>query len=263
MLRPSLASHGAGVFAPDLVVPRRWPEARKHTVLMIDVGGTNVKLACRTTGGELVKFRSGSKLSADAMVTQALRITRKWGVTAVTLGFPGLVRDNAPAREPLNLGGGWLGYDYEAALACPVRIINDAAMQALAAYSGKGRMLFVGFGTSVGCALIADGVLTNIETGLIPLTRRECFKDRLSKEARRINGHARWQQDVDKAVALLQDMFWPDETVIGGGTAKHLNPLPSRCRRISNREALKGAERMWPGSDLYAESVGTTWRIAN
>ncbi len=163
-------------------------------------------------------------------------------------------------REPLNLSGGWLKFDFARAFDRPVRIINDAAMQALANYKG-GRMLFVGFGTSVGAALVADDVVVPVELGLIPFSKRHTFMSRLTKEARRENGHERWQKAVHDAVFLLQDIFWPSDTVIGGGNAKHLDPLPPKCRRSSNREAIAGAVRLWNGADLRAEPYGTTWRI--
>lgn len=212
-------------------------------VLMIDVGGTNVKLMV-SGREEMLKFPSGRELSAQQMVTQTLRLTSDWCYDCISLGFPGLVRDGAPVREPLNLGGGWLGFDFAEAFGRPVQIVNDAVLQATAAYEG-GRMLFVGLGTSIGCALAADGIITNIEVGLVPLRKETRFMDRLTKAARRERGHEKWQRDVYTAVALLKDMFWPDETVIGGGNAKHLHPLPAGCRRTSNREALRGAERLW------------------
>lgn len=122
-------------------------------------------------------------------------------------------------------------------------------------------MLFVGFGTSVGAALIAGDVIVPVELGLIPFSRKHTFMSRLTKEARRKNGHARWQEDVHAAVALLQNIFWPNDTVIGGGNAKVLDPLPENCRRTSNREAILGAVRLWGGADFRAEPHGTTWRV--
>lgn len=222
-------------------------------VLMIDIGGTNVKL--RASGREeMIKFPSGRSLSAQQMVEQTLQLTGDWAYDYVSIGFPGLVKDGVPVREPLNLGGGWLNFDFSAAFGCPVRLVNDAVLQALSVYEG-GRMLFIGFGTSIGCALAVEGVITNIEVGLVPIGKDGRFMDRLSKAARRERGHEKWQRDVFTAVALLKDMFWPDETVIGGGNAKHLSPFPAGCRRTSNREALRGAERLW------AIPVGQTSRF--
>lgn len=223
-----------------VAVPQTYAGTR---VLMIDVGGTNVKLMV-SGREEMLKFPSGRTLSAQQMVEQTLQLTSDWSYDCISIGFPGLVRDGAPSREPLNLGGGWLGFDFTEAFGRPVRLVNDAVLQATAAYEG-GRMLFVGLGTSIGCALAVDGIFTNIEVGLIPLGKETRFMDRLTKASRRERGHEKWQRDVFTAVALLKDMFWPDETVIGGGNAKHLLPLPAGCRRTSNREALRGAERLW------------------
>jgi len=122
-------------------------------------------------------------------------------------------------------------------------------------------MLFVGFGTSIGAALVADDVIVPVELGLIPFSRRHTFMTRLTKEARRINGQKRWQRDVHAAAFLLQDIFWPSDTVIGGGNAKNLDPLPAKCRCTSNQEAIAGAERLWEGADIFARPHGTTWRL--
>jgi polyphosphate glucokinase len=228
-------------------------------VLMIDIGGTNVKLMV-TGGREMRKFPSGPTLTADEMVAGVKSATAGWDFDAITMGFPGLVEDGRLVREPLNLGGGWLEADLAKAFDRPVRIINDAALQALASYEG-GRMLFVGFGTSIGAALVADDTIVPVELGLIPFTRRATFMTRLTKEARRTLGHKRWQKHVYESVALLQDVFWPRDTVIGGGNAKHLDPLPDRTRRMRNRDAIAGARRLWEGDDLFAAPHGTTWRI--
>jgi predicted NBD/HSP70 family sugar kinase len=194
------------------------------------------------------------------MVAGVKALAADWKYDVISLGFPGLVENGKLVREPLNLSGGWLRFNFAKAFGCPVRIINDAALQALANYQG-GRMLFVGFGTSVGASLIADDVIVPVELGLIPFTRRQTFMSRLTKEARREYGHTRWQKNVHAAVSLLQDIFWPGDTVIGGGNAKCLDPLPPKCRRTSNREAILGAVRMWEGADLHAQPYGTTWRL--
>lgn len=228
-------------------------------ILMIDIGGSNVKMMVNGRE-EMRKFPSGKTLTARRMVAGVKKATKDWEYDAITLGFPGLVEGGKLVREPLNLSGGWMNFNFAQAFRRPVRIINDAAMQALANYQG-GRMLFVGFGTSVGAALVADGVVVPVELGLIPFSRRHTFMSRLSKAARRADGQERWARAVHKAVALLKDVFWPADTVIGGGNAKHLEPLPAGCRRTSNREAIRGAVRLWDGADLHAEPYGTTWRI--
>lgn len=228
-------------------------------VLMIDVGGTNVKLMASGHEG-FRKFPSGRKLTAAQMVKGVLGATEDWEYEAVSLGFPGLVRDGKITRNPLNLGGGWVDFDFEKAFKRPVRVINDAAMQALANYE-SGRMVFLGLGTSVGATFIADGTVVPLEIGMMPLSKSEAFMDRLSKEALNTRGKRRWQKSVERAVALLRDIFWPDHFKIGGGNAKHLEPVPEGCERGDNQDTFRGAIRLWPDADLFAEMQTTTLRI--
>ena len=229
-------------------------------VLMIDVGGSSVKLMASGHEG-FRKFPSARTLTAAKMVKGVLAETADWEYEAVSLGFPGLVRAGKITREPLNLAGGWKDFDFDKALKRPVRIINDAAMQALATYE-SGRMLFVGLGTSVGATLIADDTIVPLEIGMLRLSKSEAFMDRLSKEALNTGGKTRWQKAVAKATALLRAVFFPDQVVIGGGNAKYLDPVPEGCERGNNQDAFRGAIRLWPDMDMLAESVGTTWRIS-
>jgi len=228
-------------------------------VLMIDVGGTSVKLMASGHEG-FRQFPSGRGLTAAKMVKGVLEATQDWEYEAVSLGFPGLVREGKIARNPLNLGGGWTAFDFAKALKKPVRIINDAALQALARYE-SGRMLFVGLGTSVGAALIADDIIVPLEIGIMRLSKSEGFMDRLSKEALESLGKARWKKSVTRALALLKDIFWPDHIALGGGNAKYLEPLPEGCEGGDNQDAFRGALRLWPGVDMIAEPLVTTWRI--
>ena len=228
-------------------------------VLMIDVGGTSVKLMASGHEG-FRKFPSGRGMTAAKMVKGVLAATEDWEYEAISLGFPGIVREGRIARNPLNLSGGWMDFDLEKAFKKPVRVINDAAMQALARYSA-GRMLFVGLGTSVGAALIADDTIVPLEIGIMRLSKSEGFMDRLSKEALNTLGKARWQKAVNRALALLRDVFWPDHIALGGGNARHHEPLPEACERGDNQDAFRGALRLWPGSDMLAEPLNTTWRI--
>jgi polyphosphate glucokinase len=229
-------------------------------VLMLDIGGTSVKMMASGHEGYR-KFPSGRGFTAARMVKGVLETVEDWNYEAVSLGFPGLVRDGKIARNPLNLGGGWMEFDFEKAFKRPVRIINDAAMQALSNYE-SGRMLFVGLGTSVGAALIVDDVVVPLEIGLLRLSKSEAFMDTLSKEALNSQGKERWQRAATKAIALLRDVFWPDHVVIGGGNAKHLDPLPEGCARGNNQDAFRGALRLWKGTDMFAEAQTTTWRIS-
>lgn len=228
-------------------------------ILMLDVGGTSVKMMASGHEGYR-KFPSGRGMTAAKMVKGVLGATEDWEYEAIALGFPGLVREGRVAQNPLNLGGGWVDFDFDKAFKRPVRVINDAAMQALGRYE-SGRMLFVGLGTSVGAALIADDTIVPLEIGIMRLSKSERFMDRLSKEALNTHGKARWQKAVVRALTLLRDVFWPDHIAVGGGNAKHLDPLPEGCERGDNQDAFHGAVRLWPGADLLAEPLVTTWRI--
>lgn len=228
-------------------------------ILMVDVGGTNVKLMASGHEGRR-KVPSGPKLSAAKMVKEVLKTTKDWDFEAVSLGFPGLVVEGKPAREPLNLGGGWLNFDYQKAFGRPVRFINDAAMQALAYYE-KGRMLFLGFGTSTGAAIVVDDVLIPLEIGGLCLRRKGQLYQILSDAGRKRLGRKAWMSSLMDAVAMIQDVFHPDDTVLGGGNAKLIEPLPKGCRRRDNQAAFTGALRLWPGADMLAEAYGTSYRI--
>ena len=226
---------------------------------MIDVGGTSVKLMASGHEG-FRKIPSGRGFTAAKMVKGVLAATEDWTYEGVSLGFPGLVRDGRIARNPLNLADGWMDFDFEKAFKKPVRIINDAAMQALANYE-SGRLLFIGLGTSVGATLIADDVIVPLEVGMLPLSKSEALMDRLSKEAMATQGKRRWQKAVQRAVVLLRDVFWPDRIALGGGNAKFVTALPDGCEVGGNQDAFRGAIRLWPGTDMLAEPRTTTWRI--
>ena len=228
-------------------------------ILMIDVGGTNVKLMASGHEGRR-KVPSGPKLTAAQMVKEVIKATEDWEYEAISLGYPSLINDGRPVREPLNLGGGWLNFDYEKAFKRPVRFINDAGMQALASYQ-KGRMLFLGFGTSTGAAIIVDDVLIPLEIGMLRLTRRTRFMDALSNEARQKKGRKPWLKAAYEAIEMMQDVFKPEDTVIGGGNGKEIDPLPKGCRLRDNQAAFTGATRLWPGADMIAEPYGSSWRI--
>lgn len=227
---------------------------------MIDVGGTSVKLMA-SGHAESRKFASGRKLSAAKMVKGVLAAVGDWEYDAVSLGFPGLVREGRIARDPLNLSAGWMRFDFAKALKRPVRIINDASLQALAHYD-SGRLLFLGLGTSVGAALVADDTIVPLEIGILRFSKTEAFMDRLGKKALLRLGKRRWQKSVMRVVDLLRDVFWPDHIILGGGNARRVDPLPKLCQRAGNEDAFRGAIRLWPGADMLAEPVITTWRIA-
>jgi polyphosphate glucokinase len=227
--------------------------------LMVDVGGTNVKVMV-SYDGEVRKMPSGLKFTASEMVLGVLRLTGDLEFDRVSLGFPGLVEDGKPALEPSNLGGGWVGFDYSQAFCKPVRCINDAAMQALGNYD-SGRLLFLGFGTGIGATVIVDDIVVPIEVGSVKLNRVECLADRLSKAALKRDGREHWSAAAFDAIELLRSIFKPDQTVLGGGNAKYIDPFPSPCRRVDNRSAYTGAQRLWEDSDLFASACATSWRI--
>ncbi len=228
-------------------------------VLMVDVGGSNVKMMA-AHDGEMRKIPSGPELTGPEMVRGVLEATKDWEYDKISIGFPSLIREGRPIREPLNLGDGWLDLDYNQAFGRPVRFINDAAMQALGNYE-KGRLLFLGLGTSVGTSVIVDDNLIPIEIGMIKLSKKDRFLDRLSKAALKEGGQAKWLAAVHEAVKMMQDVFHPDETVLGGGNAKLIKPLPENCRGVNNRSAYVGARRLWENADLYASACATSWRI--
>lgn len=228
-------------------------------VLMIDVGGSSVKMMASGHEG-FRKFPAEKNLTAARMVKGVKEATKDWKYEAVSLGFPGIVMDGKPARNPLNLGANWVGFDYAKALKRPVRIINDASLQALANYD-SGRMLFIGLGTSIGATLIADDVIVPVEVGMMRLKKSLTFVDCLSKQALNTAGPKRWEKSVWQAVELLRDLFWPDHVVIGGGNAGKLKSFPAGCAQNDNQGAFRGALRLWPGADMLAEAQATTWRI--
>lgn len=229
------------------------------SVLMIDVGGSYVKIMA-SHQGEMRKMPSGQKLSASEMVRGVLELASDLEFERISLGFPGLVEHGSPVQEPHNLGDGWVDCDYSKAFGKPVRVINDAAMQALGNYT-SGRLLFLGLGTSIGTAVIVDDIVVPIEVGLLKLTRKNRLVDRLSKSALKRHGPERWTEAVVEAIGLLQNVFKPDETVLGGGNSRLVDPLPPNCRSVDNKSAYVGAQRLWEGSDLFASAGATSWRI--
>lgn len=228
-------------------------------VLMIDVGGTHVKLMLESDG-EVRSFDSHAKMTAREMVQQALARLEGWRPDRVSIGYPGILRRGRPAIEPQNLGDGWVDFDYAAAFGLPIRMINDAAMQALGNYD-RGRLFFMGLGTSTGACLIADDMVVPLEIGLLRLNAHETLRDRLSDEGLERMGRENWLEALYEGVAMLQDAFYPDLTVLGGGNSKLVEPLPKNCLRVANFTAYRGAVRLWEEADMTAVPIETTWRI--
>jgi polyphosphate glucokinase len=214
-------------------------------VLVIDVGGTHVKILA-TGQSEHRKFDSGPKLNAERMVRGVKELATGWNYEMVTIGYPGLVLRGRPVAEPHNLAHGWVGFDYEAAFECPVRIINDAAMQALGSYQG-GKMLFLGLGTGLGSALIVDGIVEPMELGHLPY-RKRTYEDYVGIRGLERLGKKKWREAVSDVVAQLVAALEPDDVVLGGGNVKKLKELPTGCRVGDNANAFLGGFRVWEES---------------
>lgn len=212
-------------------------------VLVVDVGGNNVKLLA-TGRREVRKIPSGRTLTPGRMVKEVRKATADWSYRAVTLGFPGVVRDGRIAEEPVNLGHGWVRYDFARGFGRPVRIVNDAAMQALGSYKG-GRLLFLGLGTGLGATLIINGQAQPLEIAHLLYRSGKTYEDFLGKRGFDRAGKKRWRRLVFEIVPRLHAAFQVDEVVLGGGNAKQLRTLPRGCRRGDNRNAFRGGFRLW------------------
>jgi polyphosphate glucokinase len=188
-------------------------------VLVIDVGGTHVKILA--TGHEAArKFPSGPTMTAQQMVSGVKRLAGTWKYEAVSMGYPGPVLHNRPVADPHNLAAGWIGFDFEGAFGCPIKVINDAAMQALGSYKG-GKMLFLGLGTGLGSALVVNGMVEPMELGHLPY-KKATYEDYVGDQAFQERGKKKWRRDVADVVARLIAALEPDDVVLGGGNVKEL-----------------------------------------
>ncbi len=212
-------------------------------ILVIDVGGTHVKV--RATGHpKRMDISSGSKMTPKKMVVAVEKIVAGWKYDVITIGYPGPVLHGHVVSEPHNLGQGWVGFDFTKAFGCPVRIINDAAMQALGSYEG-GRMLFLGLGTGLGSAMIVDGVLEPMELAHLPYKRGRTCEDYAGLAALKRLGKKKWRRQVAKIVKLLKAAVEADYVVLGGGNARLLKKLPPGSRMGDNANAFRGGLRLW------------------
>ncbi len=211
-------------------------------VLAIDVGGTHVKVLL---SGEDTprKFESGPKMTADEMVKGVKKLTKDWKFDAISLGYPGPVMRDHPVLEPHNLGKGWVGFPYQRAFGCRIKILNDAAMQALGSYK-KGRMLFLGLGTGLGTAMVVDGTVEPMELGHLPY-KKATYEDYVGLRGLKKYGKKKWRKNVADVVEKLTIALEPDEVVLGGGNVKKLKVLPPRCRAGDNFNAFLGGFRLW------------------
>jgi len=211
-------------------------------VLVVDVGGTHVKVLA-TGQKQPREFPSGPKLSASQMVGGIKKVSKDWRYDAVSIGYPGVVINNRPLAEPWNLGPGWRGFNFEAKFKCPVKVVNDAAMQALGSYKG-GKMLFLGLGTGLGSAMVVDGIVEPMELGHLPY-RRRTFEDYLGVAGRKRLGQKKWEQAVRDVIARLIAALEPEDVVLGGGNVNNLTRLPPGCRAGDNANAFVGGFRLW------------------
>ena len=212
-------------------------------VLVIDVGGTHVKVLA--TGQDApVSIDSGPEMSAAEMVAAVQAATAGWAYDVVSIGYPGPVRDGRPVAEPHNLAAGWVGFDYAAALGRPVRMVNDAAMQALGSYRG-GRMLFLGLGTGLGSALVIDGVLQPLELAHLPYRKGRTFEEYVGAAGRARLGDRKWRKHVGRVVDRLRAAMQVDSVALGGGNARRLEALPAETTRVPNTNAFIGGMRLW------------------
>src|ERR1700723_575399 len=211
-------------------------------VLVIDVGGTNIKLLA-TGQKDSRKIASGPSMTASKMVREVKNSAKDWIFNCVSLGYPGPVINGHPLREPHNLGGGWMKFNFREAFGCPVKVINDAAMQALGSYKG-GRILFLGLGTGLGSAMIVEGVIEPMELGHLPY-RKSTYEDYVGLRGLTSHGEKKWRKRVADVVARLVTALEPDDVVLGGGNVKHLDVLPPGCRAGDNANAFLGGFRAW------------------
>lgn len=220
----------------------RGKKSARH-ILVVDVGGMHVKLRIDARG-PIHKFVSGPKMSPLIMMRQILKLTRNLSFDVVSIGYPGLVFHGRIAAEPHNLGKGWVRFDFEKALGKPVRVINDAAMQAIGSYRG-GRMLFLGLGTGLGVTVIIDGVVEPTEVGHMPYKRGRTFEDYVGERGRERLGSRKWRRKVNDVIEQLKFAFEADYVVLGGGNAVRLKSLPRGVRLGDNRNAFIGGLRLW------------------
>ncbi len=211
-------------------------------ILVIDVGGTHVKVLA--TGQNVHReFISGKNLTPKRMVAGVRKLVADWDYDFISIGYPGPVLHNHPLVEPWNLGKGWVGFNFKTAFKCPVKMVNDAAMQALGSYR-RGKMLFLGLGTGLGSSLIVEGQIVSMELAHLPY-RKGTFEDYVGLRGLKKYGKKKWRKFVADVTARLIAALEPDEVVLGGGNVKQLKKLPPLCRAGDNQNAFLGGFRLW------------------
>lgn len=217
-------------------------EKKKKKILVIDIGGSNVKILA-TGAEERIKIPSGADFKPEEMVELVKENASQWEYDMITMGFPGMVKENRIVSEPVNLGEGWNKFDFHAAFNCPIKIINDAAMQALGGYEGK-KLLFLGLGTGLGTAMVIHNVIVPLEGGHLPF-KKKTFEEYVGKEYLTKSGSKRWEKNVLKTVEIFRATFQPDDILLGGGNSKLLSQIPEGCRLGTNQNAFKGGFKFW------------------
>jgi len=224
-------------------IPAKSASNDARTVLSIDIGGSHVKILT-SAGGEERRVDSGSGLTAQDMIAAVKTLALGLPYDVISMGYPGPVHHDRPLAEPANLGKGWVGFDFAAQFGKPVRIVNDALMQAIGSYEGR-RMLFLGLGTGLGAAMIVDNVAQPMELAHLPYKKGGTFEDYVGERGLEKRGKKKWRKHVFDVVDRLRAALQPDYVVIGGGNVEKLDVLPPDCRRGDNTRAFEGGFRLW------------------
>ena len=222
-------------------------------VLVIDIGGTHVKVLA-TGEDQHREFVSGPTLTPKRMVSKVRKLVADWKYDAISIGYPGPVVRNRPISDPWNLGKGWAGFDFEAAFKRPVKLMNDAAMQALGSYK-SGKMLFLGLGTGLGSAMIVEGIVEPMEVGHLPY-KKSTFEDYVGLRGLEKYGKKKWRRNVADVVKRLIAALEPQDVVLGGGNVHRLKKLPKGCRAGDNANAFTGGFRLWKDGSLETHPRG-------
>jgi predicted NBD/HSP70 family sugar kinase len=218
----------------------------KSTILVVDVGGTNIKVSA--SGEKTTRLiPSGPALTPGWMARAVKRAARDWSYDRVAIGYPGPVAGGRPLHEPVHLGRGWVGFDFRKAFGRPVKVVNDAAMQALGSYR-RGRMLFLGLGTGLGSALIVDGAIEPMELAHLPYKDGKTYEDYLGRRGLKKRGKKKWRRSVVEIARKLKDALEADTVVLGGGNAKKLKKVPAGMVLGNNANAIRGGLRLWSGT---------------
>src|SRR5579864_2050630 len=233
-----------------MVVPTQRSLGDRHrffmtrpAVLVIDIGGTNIKVL-GPNPDKVIKIPSGKSMTPQKMVQEVRQAAGGMKYSHISIGYPGPVMAGRPVSEPHNLAEGWVGFDFEKAFGCPVKVINDAALQALGSYEG-GRMLFLGLGTGLGSALIVDGVIEPMELAHLPYKKGRTYEDYIGLRGLERLGKKKWRRYVADVVNRLKTALEADDVVLGGGNAKLLKALPAGARLGTNANAFRGGFRIW------------------